>query len=538
MTNAASQPTPAAPPSDAELPAPEPASDAAPADTGRQRAVAGGMWIATSRLLPLVGTAVLSISIARILGPDALGLQNYVAFVDVLLATAVQWVLITVSIQQLSRAHGVGDAEAVSRLERAVFLLNVLGGAGSAVVLLSIAATSPTPLPWVFAAINAVVNGIAWGYGVRIIAADGWTPVARTRLVTQLTAVALGLGAVVVGLGIAGVFAAIALASALFAVILRRRHGPLRWGPVRPIPGGLVVVWAQMFALEVLVQWVMQKSEVLFLQHWASHTQIAMFSVAFMVVATAAALPVALVVSGLPSVANSLGAGTIDATLTRLGHPVRIALMASVPLGAFVAAVGPSAVSALYGAEFQTAAELVPMQAVALLTATAGMVCVTFWIGAGQFGPLMVAAGAGVIVNIGLAVALIPQHQAWGAVFASVAGQTVMAALVLGWTHHRGAGLSLPVLRWAASLAGAVVWVWLMAELRGAIGWDSAAGRWLGLLVVGAATTVGLALAGMALGYIDRRDRQWLLESLPPRLRPLGRLLAGPTPSTGAFSDE
>ena len=503
-------------------------AEAPVAESGRQRAVAGGLWIATGRLLPLVGTAVLSVSIARILGPDALGLQNYVAFVDALLATAVQWVLITVSIRRLSEARGAGDGEHLTHLVRVTFLLNVLGGLGSAGVLLTIGLTSQQPWPWVFVAAAAVCNGVAWGFAVAIIAEHGWMPVARVRLVTQLAAVILGFGAVLAGLGIAGVFAAAALASAVFAVIMRARQGPVAWGRVRPIPSGLLEVWLRLLALEILVQWVSQKSGVLFLQRWADHAEIAMFSVAFMVVATAAALPVAMAISGLPSVANSLGAGTIKATLARLGQPVRIAIMVSVPLAAFVASVGPPAVVAFYGEEFHQAAVLVPIQALALLSATAGMVCVTFWIGAGQLRPPAVAAAAGVAVNIATALALVPGFGAWGAVISSVAGQTTMAAVILWWTHRLGGRIEVPIAQWVSLMVAAGMWTAAMAALGRAIGVETAAQRWWGLGLIGLSTAVALALLGAAVGYTSRRDQAWLLDSLPGVLKPWGRFLVGP----------
>lgn len=41
----------------------------------RQRALVGGIWMAVAQFVPLFGTALLSITIGRVLGPELLGLQ-------------------------------------------------------------------------------------------------------------------------------------------------------------------------------------------------------------------------------------------------------------------------------------------------------------------------------------------------------------------------------------------------------------------------------------------------------------------------------
>lgn len=493
----------------------------------RREVVAGGLWIATSKFLPLVGAALLSITIGRILGPPMLGLQNYVAFVDALLATAVQWVLITVSIRVLSAARGAADTTATARLVWITFLLNIAGGTASAVVLVLVGSLSDTPAPWLFAALAALLNGVAWGYGVNVIADRGWAPVARRRLITQMLAVLGGFGAVLAGGGIPGVFAAIAGACAVFLVLMRRAWGPMRTAPLRPLPEGLLRLWGQLFALEILVQMVVQKSEVLFLQRWADQAQIAMFSVAFMVVASGAALPVALVVSGLPAVAESSGAGSIDATLQRLKHPIRLALFLALPWAAFIASIGPPAVRALYGEEFLSAAAMVVPMSLMLLLGTAGMVCVTFWIGADRLGPPFVAAAAGLVVILAVAIALVPSMQAWGAVWASVAGQTVMALTVLVWTHRRGANLALRPWRWLALAGICVVVAFVMGLVAESIGYQSAGQRWAGLIVVGCATTLVLGAFGAVVGYLDPRDLTWFRGSLPRPLQRPARLVTG-----------
>jgi O-antigen/teichoic acid export membrane protein len=501
-------------------------SKAPPVASDGQRALHGGLWIATSKFVPLIGTALLSISIGRVLGAQLLGLQNLVAFVDALLATAVQWVLITLSIRLLSQAHGAQDRN-VGTLVRQAFLINVVGGTVSGLVLAGIAWGSDAPEVWLWAATGAALNGVAWGYGVNVVAQHGWAPVARRRLVTQLLAVGLGLVAVFTGAGIAGVFASIAVAAAVFAVLMRHQHGRLPRAALTPLPSGVLRLWATLAAVEVLIQLVAQKSEVLFLQWWTTSAEVAMFSVAFMVVASAVALPVAVAVAGLPSVAASLGAGTIERTTRRLRHPVRLALALSVPLTAVVASVGPPAVLALYGQEFAPAAQIVPAMSLSMLSATAGMVCVTFWIGADRLRGPIIAAGIAVVVDIGAAVRLIPQWHLWGAVWANVAGQTTMALLMLVWTRYQGARLRVDLWRWIALVGVGIAMVSASHLLAATIGTETGGQRWLGLCAVGVSVVLVLAVVGATAGLIDPRDVPWLRTALPANLAPMLRWIAG-----------
>lgn len=501
-------------------------ADAASKGGSHDSALRGGLWIATSKFVPLAATALLSVTIGRVLGPQFLGLQNLVAFVDAMLATAIQWVLITLSIRLLAEARG-DDSPHLDTLTRQAFLLNASGGTLSGLILVAIGLGSDTPLVWLFAAGAAMLNGLAWGYAVSLVAQRGWTPVARCRLHTQLLAALLGITAVWVGAGVAGVFAATAVGSALFLLQMRRIHGPVSRGSLTPLPEELFRVWVTLFVLEVLIQFVAQKSEVLFLQPWAGATAVAMYSVAFMVVASSAALPVAMAVAGLPKVAAAMGEGTLERTLGRLQHPVRVALLMSVPLAACVAGIGPSAVLALYGPEFAPAARIVPAMTLSMLLATGGMVCVTFWVGARRIRIPLVAGVIGVFLDVVLAATLINPLGLWGAVIANVVAQTSMAAVVLVWTHRSGAAFGISWWRWLGLLAFAAAVVGAAHAIAGAVGGDTAGQRWLGVATSAGVTLVLLCGFGAVLGIVDPRDLGWLHSALPVRLRPLLVVVGG-----------
>src|SRR4026207_2569572 len=70
-----------------EPPAP-PDDDAALEQTAGTKALRGGLWQSTAQIAPYVYSLVISVVAARILGPDQMGRQSYIAFVVVIVQFA------------------------------------------------------------------------------------------------------------------------------------------------------------------------------------------------------------------------------------------------------------------------------------------------------------------------------------------------------------------------------------------------------------------------------------------------------------------
>jgi len=173
-------------------------------------------------------------------------------------------------------------------------------------------------------------------------------------------------------------------------------------------------------------------------------------------------------------------------------------------------AVGPGLVSAVYGPEFAEAASLVRWLGLTLLIAPLGHLCSTLWTGTGRLRPVLVAGGAGAVVDVGLAWLLIPSLAAVGAVVATASAQAVTALVIIVHTFRSGVRLELrPRRLTAAGTATAIT------------GWP---GELAAVVVFCGATALGARL----LGLFDPEDVDWLAQTLPARIEPVLRRLTPP----------
>lgn len=495
--------------------------------SARQHAFRGGLWIAASNLIPMLGTTVLSVVMGRILGPSELGLQSLIAYVETLTAALLVQAVANVAIQSLSRAKGANDKPLFEQLSRISLVGNSVGGLIAAAILMIVGSFSDDPLPWMVVALSALANGIVWGYGSIAVAEFGWSMVAARRLVSQSAAVILGTLAVVVGFGIAGVFAANVIASIgllIWLIVLVKR---VPRGGIFPLPPGIISLWfgfLLMIALQLIVN---SRIEFLFLGVLSTDQQIAMYSVPFAIVAAAVMIPTSIIGAGLPGVAESLGAGRLHETKQSLGPAIRITAIAAVILAAGVASVGPPLLLLLYGDQFAEAARLLPLMAVSLIAAPVGEVCFMFWAGVGNFRiPLIGGITAG-LLDVALALALIAPLGAFGAAITNLSAQIVMATLLLILTRRKIGGFSLGAVRWAGALVMSLIVALLVTFITHWIGSDTELLALISFVVGGAVFAVLMVGFGFTVGYIDNNDARWLRTTLPGGLGRMVRLVAG-----------
>jgi hypothetical protein len=174
-------------------------------------------------VLPMLGTTVLSVIIARVLGPALLGEQSFIAYVGSLFAAVLVGSFTDAAIRSLSAARGAADHELLGRLTVWTSLGHACIGVVSATVLATVAAFSEHPTAWLVVACTMLVDALGWAYASKLIAERGWAPVSSRRLLWQFVAQALGIAAVLAGLGITGVFAA-NLVAAVGLLRVKSRH--------------------------------------------------------------------------------------------------------------------------------------------------------------------------------------------------------------------------------------------------------------------------------------------------------------------------
>lgn len=507
-----------------------PATDSSdePEVSQKQAAFKGGLWVAASQVLPMIGTAALSVVIGRLLGPDDLGLQSFISYVQALLVALLFAALTGATIQSLSTAVGAKDQEGFDRLARWSVLANSAGGILAGLILVTFGAFSETPLPWYLVALTAFINSIGWGYTSIEVARNGWSAVGMRRLFTQMLSMVLGVVLVLVGFGINGVFVANLIGAVIAMVLMIKLAGRTPDARLFPFPKALLAIWGPFVLMEALSQIVSQRMEFLFLNFYSTKEQIAMYSIPFMLISAVTMFPQTLIGAGMPHVAQSAGAGEIERSAHALGYAGRVVALLSIPLCAAVAAVGPAVVIMLYGEDFTEAAHLLPLMALSLATAPLGVLYATFWTGAGRLRIPIWAFGTAGVVDLALAWILIPHYEAVGAAVANLAGQTTLSVMMVVMTSRTAHSFPLPLLRIGVVTAFSVLAFAVATEVVNLIGLTSSAMA-LWALIVGTVVFGVMALVyGRAIGFLAPADAQWLHHTLPPKVWFAIPFVAGP----------
>jgi O-antigen/teichoic acid export membrane protein len=498
---------------------------AAAAPAGRRAIMASGVWVGLSTVVPLLGTAALSVVAGRVLGAELLGQQSLISFSGALLTALLIVSLTDASIRTLAALRR-SAADRVASLERWTFRVHaatgvLTGGALAGYGLLRGEFVSA----WLVLALTVVLDGMAWGWSSQIIARDGWGPVARRRLITQVLAMVLGIAAVLAGLGITGIFLGAAAATLVLLVLLRPivPRSTRRQGPALPRP--VLRLWLLFAVGAALTQVVSGRIEILFLGVFATGEAIAYYSVAVMLVTSAVALPASLASAAMPAVAAASGAGELVRAQEAFVRALRVTAVLSLPLTALIVAVGPAFVVGLYGSEFVRAGELTRYVGLGAVVIPCGRLAAAYWSGLGRLRLPIVAGLIGACLEITLALVLIPRFGASGAVATTLAGQGVAAALLvaLSWRSIGRIALGL-----RGCLAAAAASLGAAAAGTAATAPGGLPGAVTGGLATVAVFVVLAALLGrLGAPLLDEADERWLAGSLPGRfavlLRPLTR---------------
>jgi O-antigen/teichoic acid export membrane protein len=487
----------------------------------RQGAFSGGLWNVAQTVGPMLATLGLSVVMGRVLGPADLGKQSWIAYLLSLSWAIVVWPLVTAGIQTLSTARGGRDSDLVRRLS--VWTLRLLPPLGLVVgvILLGIGAEEGDRGLWAIAAATAAANSLAWALAIRVISSTGWSRVSRFHTVSLIAAQLVAIAGVFLGFGIAGVLTATLVEAVVFAVAMRLMSRERQRGPAGPVPRVLVRIWGQQLGKNSLSEIVGQRVEFLFLGLLSTTTELAMYSIPFMLVSAAASIPYALMRAAMPAMAARSGAGHGVAVEGHLSNACRVTVGASIPLAAATAAAGPVVVRLLYGPAFQQAVNLVLPMSALLVVLPVAFLLQTYWESIGELKAVLWVLLTGSILDIALALLLIPPLGAWGAVAATVAAQSLTAALVIGFSVRRVPGLSVGDRRWVLTVlvaaAAAAPSVLLLLSGAGVV-----------LVLVAAAGSILLITGfGLVVGWVGPQDAAWLHDTLPARARPLVPLLIG-----------
>ena len=474
------------------------------------------------RVFPQLQLLALSIAAARYLGPEGTGRLSVIAFVAltlVLVATAGFPASLGRFVGELlgARSGGVGVSlyRWTWRVELAAAVLTTVG-------LVAVAVLGADPQAgWALAGVSCGLAVLQAVPNSLLLAAQRWRESTIVGVVTGIAAVAAGIAVLAAGGGITGFFAAEAgaiLINLVWTASLARRlavHMP----PPAPIPAdvrGRFISFAAYSTGIVAIQFVVwQRSELFFLDGFSSDTQIALYSIAFAVVYGLARIPEAVATVAVPVAATLVGAGQSQRLRAGYWRALRLLLFAVPPVVAGALATGPAALRLVYGDAFAGAGDvllimLAPLLVIPLLTLSQSMLYVL-----GQLRFLVAVGLAAAVVNVALALALIPAHDAIGAAISNSVSQVAagLAFLYLAWRL-----LGPPRLAWGSALRGLVLAGLVAAAAaaaQAALG-DGVAGVMLAMLAGVAVFVVG----GPLLRPLPPGDAAWLASAFGLEARP------------------
>jgi len=398
------------------------------------RTLTGSVWVSLQSVSPYLFTLLVSIVAARVLGPSGMGRQSYISFIVLATITLCSAGFPAALPRFVAELIGGGREGVLRSLSSWAWRVEAVA-AGIAFGLLAItAAAGATPrAAWLFGGIAAAASVLHKVPATMLSGAQRW----RLNSAVSLVLGALGTAATVVvlllGGGITGIFAVLAVTNVLMvagAWLLWRRLAARITAPKEPIGtvGREVIRFALAASVPVFTNFlIFQRSEFFFLNHFSSDAQIALYSIAFSVYASALALPNAIGGTFAPAVATLVGANAHDRIRSGYARGLRLLLLVTVPVTAAALVFAAPLVHLVYGHQYAGAGKILLVLLVPLPLVPLGGLSTGLLLGYRRVRiPVVVGVAAGV-VDIGLAALFVPYLHAMGAAIANVGAQTVAA---------------------------------------------------------------------------------------------------------------
>jgi O-antigen/teichoic acid export membrane protein len=515
---------------------PQAPPDAARETTGASL-ISGGTWQVASRLLPQLTTIILSVAIARLLGPPDFGRQSFIAFVSLSATTLVSAGMSIALTRYGAELLGRREGGAVWRLVRLTAAIDLLGALVAGAVLAVAGALGAEPAAaWQFAGLATALSIMQTVPNSVLMGGQRFREAAVIGLTTNLVAAPAVIVVVAMEGGIVGIFAVQALVAAVnlawtFAVARRtlRAVAPAET-ELDPRTRSLFMRFAAITTLDMLLFLIVwRRSEFFFLDAYSTNAEIAIYSIAFAAVSALVLIPQTLATVMSPAFATLHGAGQWERIRSGYGRAMRLVTLAALPLAAAGFALGPAAIEVIYGGDYSGAGPVLLVMLGLFLLMPAFSVSSALLEGLGRaVVPLVLGAIAGA-VNIGLDFLLIPRWDAIGAAAANTIAQSVVIIPLVVYTLRLTGRVPLHL----AALARAAVASGAAGAAAWAVYWTL--GGALGLLCAMALGVSLLAALTALLRVLSAEDAAWLDDAAGARLGGLVgrvcRMMTGPPPA-------
>lgn len=487
----------------------EPATTASA--TGGASVIRGGIWTTAGQVLPQLYVIVGSIVAARVLGAAGVGRISFIAFVEATLVLVLSGGLSRSLMRFVGDSLGRRTGGSLRPVAVWALRVEVVVGIAGGLALAAVGALGARPsAAWELAGVACAAMTVQSAAGSILLGAQRWRAATLVGLVTGTIGIAVKIAVLLEGGGVTGVFAVDAVTAtvtlAVSAVLARRAMREL--GPETGSSDDLrraVIRFALIATAGVIVTFVVwRRTEILFLEHFATDRQVALYSIPFSAISALLLLPMSAAIALAPAIANLHGAGDLARVRSGFSRSMRLLAVLTLALTALSFVLGPALLRLVYGHEFADSGRLLQIMLLSLplvgmMYAATGML-----LGLGrQWVPILIDAVAG-LANLGLDAFFIPRHAAVGAAIANTIAQVLGSLPVLIYADRVLGGLEWRTPRLvraaAASATGAAAAYAVLALLPAAIGVP------LGLL----AGTIVLVVAAFALRVLADDDLSWL----------------------------
>jgi O-antigen/teichoic acid export membrane protein len=270
-----------------------------------------------------------------------------------------------------------------------------------------------------------------------------------------------------------------------------------------------VVRFAAIASINIFISLVVyQRTEVFFLAHYSTDTEIALYSIPFAAVAALILVPRAIGLTLAPAIATLWGGGEVERIRSGLSRSLRIVVLLNTVVTALAAALMPAAIKLAYGSAFSRSGPVALIMLATVPFVPLSALSMSLLVGIGRQWAITIVGIAATVVDLILDWTLIPRYGAIGAAIANTGAQltgsiplafyalgTIGGITLHGRTLLRGIG--------AAAVAG------LCAALA-AHAFSPAPGLVLGLVVF----AVTFTLASLVLRPLGSDDARWIDETL------------------------
>jgi len=478
------------------------------------RAFRGGLWQSAAQVAPFGYAMIASIVAARVLGPELMGRQSFIAFVIVVTTTLFSGGIGNTIVRWVGELRGRGRERLLPSLVAWGWKTTTSLGIVAGLILVGLAAAGAAPAwAWVFAAVAAFAGIVNKVPGSTLIGTQRWRSQAVVVVSTGAAAVAATIVVLLAGGGVTGMIgitAAAAVAMVIWTTVLSRRRLreiTLEREPLGPVRTELIRYSLALSVPVILNLVVVQRSELFFLEHFSSDTQIAYYSIAFSATAALTAVPAAIGSILTPSVASLLGSGEVHRIRRGYSRVLRLGLLFSLPLTAAGLALGPTLVHLVYGPKYKGVGDVLVVILLTLPLVPLAGASNALLIGYGRVRAPIIVGSIAAAVDLGLAALLVPRFDAVGAAVANSAASLTASAIVITFAVRLVGGVGIgwtSILRisFASVLAGTLARLVLVA------------GHDVTFFVIALAVEIAvLAVTAAALRVVPAEDATFLVQA-------------------------